>query len=490
MITRGGNTAIKKTAKTKGLVDLNLILRILILLIFIFTWYAYNIKGDNEYINKTSIWLGSLMAFELYIFLLVEKKRRDPFIILLCVQCVFYFLLRILTLSLYPFSLAFKRFNFNSHDLNYAIFFIIVANIALFFGFYVNKVKSIKFTDVDKIYPTKQHYVFLIYLFGLLMSFPSTMGLAPIEWFMTFIGSLFVDFYIIILMIIIYLFLFKRRIKYLYKFLLISALIFFVVLHTLVGSRGAMLMVFYFIIFALLSINGFIKVKKGILLSSLFVFPIMIIVFIISTYLRPRLEERSKVNNETIEVLKEFDLKETFKNNSEIILSPIFDRIGYLDYGAELIAHKEIYDPIFTYKYYTMSFIDNIFTPGFDIFNIPKISNSQKFVYNNEGTPMKSKVSEAYQSDEFTLYGEFYIAFGKWFSLIPIFLLAFFLKRVYVKLAGKNIFELCIKRSIVLMIFFYFIQSYGIDWIASISLGFIVTYFTFKSFFKFENSNI
>jgi hypothetical protein len=279
---------------------------------------------------------------------------------------------------------------------------------------------------------------------------------------------------------------FKDKISAKFKFILIVSLIIYVIIATLVGSRGAILIIIYFLLFSILSFHTIVYVKKSVIVLSIIMAPILILIFTLSTFLRPRLEKRANLGVETISVLKEFDLKETITNNSELVLSPIFDRLGYLDYGAELIAHKKVYDPIFTLKYYGMSFIDNILTPGFDVFDIPKISNSQKFLYNNEGNPTKSKVDEAYQSDEFTLYGEFYVVFGEWFSLIAIFLLAFSLKRIYVKLSGKNIFELCIKRSIVLMVFYYFIQSYGIDWIASITLGFIVTYFMFKRFFVFS----
>ena len=473
-------------SETKGKIDLNSILRGLIFAIFILIWVSYFKNGANEYFDSTTAFLGSLFAVELFVFLVFEKKRRDPFLIILCFQSTFYFLFRIFTLSIYPFSVAFERFQFTSDDLNFTLLYILFANLALFLGFYLNKVKAVENGLVQKMKPQKSYKVFLIFSFGLIMSYPSTMGLSALQWVLGLLASLFVDVYIIMLMIIIYLMMFKDKISRRYKIILSISLFVYVVIATLVGSRGAILTIIYFLLFSILSIHRTVYVKKSILILSVIMAPVLILIFTVSTFLRPRLEKRENVGAETINVLKEFDLKETITNNSELVLSPIFDRIGYLDYGAELIAHKEVYDPIFTFKYYGMSFVDNILTPGFDVFNTPKISNSQKFMYNSEGTPTKSKVDEAYQSDEFTIYGEFYVAFGKWFSLIAMFFLAFFLKRIYVKLSGKNIFELCIKRSIVLMVFYYFIQSYGIDWIASITLGFIVTFFIFKRFFVFS----
>ena len=477
---------IKLLSESKGKIDLNIILRGVIFATFIFIWVSFYKNGKNEYFDSNTALLGSLFAAELYIFLVFEKKRRDPFLIILCFQSTFYFLFRILTLSIYPFSGAFKRFPFTSTDLNYTLVYILFANFALFMGFYLNKVKALENGLVQKMQPKKRYKVFLIFSFGLIMSFPSSIGLTALQWTLGLIASLFVDVYIIMLMIIIYLMMFKDKIGVRYKIILNVSLLVYVVIATLVGSRGAILIIIYFMLFSILSIHRTVYVKKSILILSVIIAPLLIIVFTVSTYLRPRLENRAKVGAETINVLKEFELKETILNNSELVFSDVFNRIGYLDFGAELIAHKQVYEPIFTFKYYGMSFVDNIFTPGFDVFDTPKISNAQKFIYSSEGTPKKSKVDEAYQSDEFTIYGEFYIAFGKWVSLIFMFLLAFLLKRIYVKLSGKNLFELCIKRSIVLMVFYYFIQSYGIDWIASITLGFVVTFFIFKRFFVFS----
>ena len=472
-------------SKTKGTIDLNLILRLTACLIFIFLWVSYLMNGPNEYINETSIILGSLLALEIYIFLLVEKRRRDPFVVVLCFQLVFYFLLRILTLSIYPFSVAFERFTFTASDLNYSIIYIITANLALFSGFYLNKFKEIDFGLAATFEPKNSYLIFIVFLFGFLMAFPDSLGLGAFQKIIGFFASIFVDLFIIMLMIIIYLILFRHKIHKLYRIFLIICIVAFVIIQTLVGSRSAILIITYFLIFAFLSIYGAIKIKTKVLAICIFLVPILILFFTLATFLRPRLEKKSQINYETLSVLKEFDLKENFQNNSEILLSPIFDRAGYLDYGAELIAHDKLYSPIFSYVYYAKSFIDNILTPGFDIFGVPKVSNSQRFIYYNEGQPTKAKVDEAYQSDEFTFYGESYMLYGKWFSLIPIFFIAFLFKRVYVKLKDKNTFHLSVKRTIVLMIFYYLMNSYGLDWVSALAIGFFCTYFLFRWAFQF-----
>lgn len=213
--------------------------------------------------------------------------------------------------------------------------------------------------------------------------------------------------------------------------------------------------------------------------------PVMIAFFLIATFIRPRLENRSNVGIETFEVIKDFDLAGTLKDDASFVLVPIFDRIGFLDYCAEIISNSDKYREVFNAQYYCKSIIDNVFTPGFDVFDVPRASNALKFIYNNEGDPKKSKVNTGgYQSDEFTLYGELYALSGKWLSLIPIFFLGFFFKRLYVKVNDSIKYKFFLKRSFILAVYYSTLNSFGFDWIVLDVLGLLFTYYIFKRFFK------
>ena len=103
------------------------------------------------------------------------------------------------------------------------------------------------------------------------------------------------------------------------------------------------------------------------------------------------------------------------------------------------------------------------------------------------GSPSLAKVPDAYQSDQFTLYGEFYALFGKWFSLVPIFFTGFLFKRLYLKINQSNIYFFYLKRALVLFVYYSTLNSFGLDWILLDSVAIFFTYQIFKSFFRVKN---
>ncbi|RTY90323.1 hypothetical protein EKL32_21285 [Flavobacterium sp. GSN2] len=426
------------------------------------------------------------MSFQIGVFLFLEKRKRDPFVILLCLQMVFYFLLRIVTLLDYSFSNVFTRFVFTANDLNYALVFILVANIVFYVGLTINSLRPSFLSKVLDSKPVKTHLVVVFIAIGYFFTFYQQVGLGFLEGIMGMIQSLFVNLGTMLFMAIVFLFLFGKRIDKKTKSVVLGGIILMVVLQTLTGSRSAILSIINYVIFALLAIYDCIKVKKIYIVLGAILIPIMILVFAVSTFLRPRLENRGNVGKETFEVLKEFDVKTAATEGSDLVLMGVFDRIGFLDYCAETMANSDRYSDIFNPWFYFKSIVDNILTPGFAVFDTPRASNATTFVYNERGTPSLSKVSEAYQSDEFTLYGEFYALFGKWFSLVPIFFLGFFFKRIYLNLSQNNIYLFYLKRAIILFVFYSTLNSFGLDWILLDIVAIFFTYQIFKSFFKFE----
>jgi len=476
----------QKKKLIKSSIDLNSVLQWANALFMLLTWYSFYQNGLNEYINFTTICLGSLLSIEIFIFLLIEKKRRDPFVIILCLQMVFYYVLRILTLSIYHFSVVFLRYPFNASNLNYAIIFILVANLAIFLGFYLNKIKIDSFPISIKKIPYKPIAVALLLMFAFFMTFPSLVGLSSLSNIIGLLNSIFISTITIMFMVIVYVMLFSNKLNRPIRLCLIVGLVGYVFLATLTGSRSGVVTISYLLIFSYLSIFGAIKLKKVHLIFFTLLIPLLILFFTLATYLRPRMENRGVISSETINTIKEFDLQETFHDNNKLILAPIFDRIGFLDYGAEIISNNDKYSSVFNLSYYGKSIIDNILTPGFDIFNIPLAANALTFIYNDLGSPQKSKEIDSYQSDEFTVYGEAYVLFGKWFSIIPIFLISFAFKRLYVKIRDKNEFRFYVKRAFILYTFYILLNSYGLDWILFGTVGIVFTYIVFKYFFMFR----
>lgn len=465
--------------------DLNKLLKIANYIILCMIWFFYFNNGDAVYVNFNTILLGTFLSLQIGFFLFVEKRKRDPFVILLCLQMVLYFLLRILTLLNYSFSNVFLRFPFFASDLNYALIFIIVANFVFYFGLTINSIIPRFFAYSVNVKPIKTHLVIGLIVIAYFFAFYDKIGLSFLEDIMSMIQSLVVNLGTLMFMAIVFLLLFKGRINKWTNYFVITGIVIMVVIQTLSGSRSGILSIINYIIFALLAIHDSIKIKKKYLIASLFLLPLMIVIFAISTFLRPRLEDRGKIGGETFEVLKDFDLNKTATEGADLVLVGIYDRIGFLDYCAETIANSDKYNVIFNPFFYLKSIVDNILTPGFTVFDTPRVSNSMSFVYNARGTPSLSKVSESYQSDEFTLYGEFYALFGKWFSLIPIFFLGYIFKKIYINLNTNNVYNFYLKRAIILFVFYATLNSFGIDWILLDVTAIFFTYHLFKRFFKY-----
>lgn len=474
----------------KKRIDFNSILQFCNILFAILTILTFNVQGGNEYVNKGTVWLGMGLSAEIGLFLFFERRRRDPFVLLLGLQMVFYFIFRVLTLTYNPFSVVFLRYPFTAADLNHALCFIIVSNIVMYLGLSLNCI-SHKFDEkeISNIQPRNPYLVIVVLVIGYFMAFSYLLGFG-LSTLVGLLNSLFINLGIMILMILVYLILFIKKVPARIRYVLIFGGIFFVLFQTLSGSRSAILTMMNYTIFGVLALYGCIKIKRSYILVISLLVPVMVVFFLIATFIRPRLEDRSRVGTETFEVIKEFDIVGTMGDNAEFVVGAVFDRIGFLDYCAEIMSNEAKYKEVFNPEYYVKSIIDNVISPGFDVFDVPRTSNALKFIYNNEGKPKKSAVDKyGYQSDEFTLYGELYALSGKWFALIPIFFIGFFSKRLYVKVKDTNKYLYFLKRSFILAIYYSILNSFGLDWVALDVLGVLFTYYIFKSFFKFHKSN-
>jgi hypothetical protein len=173
----------------------------------------------------------------------------------------------------------------------------------------------------------------------------------------------------------------------------------------------------------------------------------------------------------------------------DLVLPPVFSRAGFFDYSAEIIAHRDTYRSVLNLGAYGRSIVDNVLTPGFDVFDQPKISNSLLFVYRDWGEPSKEVVSvmEGYQSDQLGVYGEWYGLFGYW-SLPALLLGAYLLKRAYVHMKSINPFVLMMKRVVVLFVFERVLDSFGLDWTIEETIPLAVAIVIYSMFFSIRRS--
>jgi hypothetical protein len=469
-------------------VDFNSILMGLNLIVACLVGSAYFLAQNNDYIDQNTILLGLLLSLQTHLALQVERARRDPFVIVLAFITIFYFSLRLYTLALYPLSAVFERYSYGPHDSNFALVFIIIANIFLYAGFFCVRFQRNVVVDSRDWRPIAPARVVALMVICLIYSYFSAIYWTPED--LPSIVALTGDFIsppIILLMALSYLVLFRKTLGRKAAIAIGTLILLEMAAHTLSGSRSDITTLIQNIMLVFLAISGSIKFRRGHFILGCVLAPIVLALligtFTISTFNRIHKGEAVVDLAQTIELTGEASAELGANADWEIVLPPIFARAGFFDFSAEIIAHVDVYKDVFNLSTYGKSIIDNLLTPGFDVYDQPRISNTLEFVYSDMGVPSKEVALEYYHSDQFGIYGELYALFG-YASLPLFFLVAFVLKRFYVRLGSDNPFALAMKRLVVLSIFVKIVNSYGMDWTIMETLPFVVAIYLYKFIFR------
>jgi len=449
---------------------------------------ASSLARNNDYIDQQTIVLGVLLSVQTQIALQLERTRRDPFVILLAFTTIFYFSLRLYTLALYPISTVFSRYSYGPQDSNYALVFIIIANFFIYAGFLSVRFKNNAAIDSRDWKPTAPARVVGLMVVSLVYSYFSGIYWTPEDEprIVSLVG-IFISPPIILLMALSYFILFRRTLDRKVAIAIGILIALEMVGHTLSGSRSGITTLLQNIILAILAISTSIRIRRSHFILGCVLAPgvlaLLVGTFAISTFNRANREGVSLDLGQAIQLAGAASSELSANSAWEIVLPPIFDRAGFFDYSAEIIAHADLYKEVFNLSTYAKSIVDNLLTPGFDVYDQPKIANTLQFVYEDSGVPSKEMISESYQSDQFGIYGELYALFG-YASLPLFFLIAFLLKRLYVRLHSENPFALAMMRLIVLSLFVKIVNSYGMDWTIIETLPFVVAIYLYKIFFR------
>ena len=288
-------------------------------------------------------------------------------------------------------------------------------------------------------------------------------------------------------MALAYYLLYRERMTRGFAIALLAVLLLEMALHSLAGSRSAFIYTIQNVIIVLLAARGAIAIRRRVVMVGLALMPVAVALFVLmftlSTFIR--------ANSEAGQGFSASRAIETARTASDRVggdfalqagLGVMASRAGFFDYSAEVIAHANEYAAIFTPSTYARSVVDNLLTPGFDLFDQPKVSNALIFVYSGIGTPSKAASETFYQSDQIGLWGEMYALLG-WASLPLFFLGAFLFKRVYVTLSAREPFVLTMKRVVTLSTFVLVVNSFGFDWVLMEVLPLIAAIYIYRYFF-------
>lgn len=474
---------------TPKLVDLNKLLMLANLLVAGLLVFALVHEDANEYVDQQTDLLGILLCVQTQVALFIERKRRDPFVILLAFETIFYYSLRIFTLSLYPFSAVFPRYPFDASDSNYALIFIIIANVFLYAGFFLLQARQDLGIDATNRTVTAPGRVVLLMMAAISFTYFSGSYWTEdnIPRVFSFVSQL-LSATVIVLMSVSYLVLFRRSLSRRVVLTLAILIVADMAVHTLVGSRSAIIAVVQDFMMAGLATAGFIRIRRSHILLGFAFLPVMVVLligtFAISTFNRGQKEAGASFDlGRAMSLASDSSSVLLAGSSLDVVLPPIFARTGFFDFAAEIIAHRAQYSSLINPSSYAKSIVDNILTPGFDVYDAPKISNGLEFIYLDWGVPSKLQVLESYQSDQLGIYGEFYALLG--YGCLPVlFIIAWLLKRMYLAASSPNPFYLLMKRVVVLFVFVELLRSFGIDWIISETIPLVGAIFLYAFLFS------
>ena len=478
------------TTPAKNSIDVNTVLMALNLLVAGLIVYGMPFAANNPYVDPETMQLGLLLALQTHVALFFERRRRDPFVILFVFTMIFYFSLRLFTLALYQYSVVFERYSYGPEDSNFALIFILVANLFLYAGFFSVKFQRNAAVDAGGWRARSAGRVSVLMLVSIIYAYVSAAyWTADDQPRIASVLGIFISPPVIFLMALAYFVLFRKSLSRSARYSIAGLIAIELVAHTLSGSRSTITTLVQNIMLVMLAISSCIKIKRGWFIVGSLLAPVVLVLlvgaFMLSTFNRAHKDPEggSLGIGQALQLAGEARKELGAETELDLILPPILDRAGFFDYSAEIIAHRDQYKEIFNLTEYGKSIVDNLLTPGFDIYDQPKLGNALEFVYEDLGAPSKELAVESYQSDQFGIHGELYAVFG--YSSLPLFfLLAFFLKRIYVRLTSPNPFILAMKRIVVLAAFVKIVNSFGMDWTLIEMVPFVAAIFLYTFFFR------
>lgn len=473
--------------------DLNLLLVMGNLAVCAITACFYGMTGADQYVNFDTLILLCFFAAENILMLFYEQKHRDPFLLLLLTVSLLFYMLRVTTLLLIPWSLTLSIYSLTFKDVNYTLIFIMLANVSIFFGLSMAKGRIHQDAhDPAKLPAANFNNVMLILMISIFMSFSHMALNGMLAKAFNYVKAC-VDMGTILLLTAVYMGMHFRKLSDNKRMFFYIVIFIAVLLLTLSGSRSGLMVLAVSFLVALLSVKGKILLNHKMILMMAVIIPVSAFLFITATKIRQNVVNREVIRSEQWNFL----VKSDFFNFKDIRLlcRPVFDRAGYLDFATILISNEERYRKIINPAYYLKSAIDNVFTPGFGvigvpkIFDTPKVSNSMLYITNDKPLPTHEQINKSYQSDMLTVYGENYVLFYGYPALLVLFIFSLMFKKIYMSIRCKDAFLFFLYRAAVLYVFYLWILSYGMDWLLRDIIVIFFNIFLYKSFYKIAENN-
>jgi hypothetical protein len=232
------------------------------------------------------------------------------------------------------------------------------------------------------------------------------------------------------------------------------------------------------------------RFKRKYIIIGFFFLPLVLVAafafYSISTVSRKMKGDRGSSFSEKVQLAKESRDMLDDDPLIDLYIGQGLSRAGYFDYSSEIIANSDKYASVFSFQTYFKSIIDNVLSPGFNVFDQPKLSNSLKYAEGDMGAiSNKNEIEGSYHTDQFGIYGEMYATFG-FFSLIVLYFVAILFKKLYLYQGRQSPAEKALKNIGLIIIFYQYMNSFGLDWLLMNTLITFVTFYFLSRFFLIQ----
>lgn len=452
---------------------------------FIFAFYN---TDPVSCIDGDSIPLSLVLSFVVLLQLQDGKKNSNSLLLILGYWLCFYVIFRFFSFQYTGFSPLLNSVNASASDYNSTLVVTIISTIVMWAGLHYNKKVSRTFKenidDTEKVNINRALLFFWVSLFINIIArseLPGIGGIANIlSMYCLYSNAVFYVFCIIVMC-------YWGKLESKNKILSIISLLAFAVFLTMGGSRAGLIVILRALFFVLLAL-GFMHIRIKYIIVAVAIAPLLVFLFTYSTYLRGVNAAKEGSSREKIELIST-----VYANSGDLdfktIMSPVFERIGFFDFTLVCVKKDVESREVVNLSTEVKSIIDNALTPGFDLFNQPRVSLAISPWLNGHTRMKKSQVSdEDYLSSEFTLYGESYVLFGIPIFILFTFLIAFIFRCLWVKFSKKNNLISFAYKALLLYYLDFVLSSYGLDWIVFDFICMIITLSIF-TWFVFGKKN-
>lgn len=427
-------------------------------------------ENSNPSINQTTTLLAAFVVATFFLYFWLRPESNEPLLLVLFYHVITYYFLRIISLNYFEYSTALNRFGVpDFNQLFYAFVVIILSVFAIFLGYVAagKKLRPVIQNTIPLVSTWRVYFILFVLSIIIALNFGHINSLVPKNHFLLKYLFYFNNPAVLFIPLVLYFFAtkFEQKIPALVLMILV-----FINTFNFAVAKGVRGEIVYFVelIFYVLLVTNLTSISRKTFLSLLVGLPLLM-VLLLNVYIGASFQRQHTSQHENIfSSIAKFQEILTNTDQHFYFVEHIAARIGSLDYSAELIINKHQYEDIFNLNYYKKSAVDNLVTPGFDIYDSPRVGQSTVFNYTNLNNGIKSRQFISKQpfahSDELTIIGEFYALFGL-VSLPLLLVVSFAITKLYYSINFANSYYNVVAKLLLLIFLSKAFHSFGVDWL-------------------------